>query len=250
MPKRKEAARSSLFFPTTTKTLREEEFEQYCSAEATGARLVNFISGVCGEAWRRLPDELREMYKLDLEKPDWLDPTYPHLAMNELHRIANQLPRYMPGKINKLDNEGWVVGEVLLSEKQTFAMRILIKVKVVVEAAGRIEDPASALLLIEASMNLGHDLAHATVYKYEPDVAVRIKSKQALDDHNNEVSSASDERNGGRKSRVEEIIAKDPSITSNYTKIAEALMKYEDEALSHRSLRRIAKNILMELAKR
>jgi len=198
----------SLFFPPAGPEIpqTEEEAEWYSSPEATGARLVEFISGICESAWQQLSDELKEKVGgLSLKKPDWLDSTVPDMALNELHRIAYQLPRYMPDK------------RMVLTESETFSFMILVQTRDVIEVAGKIKNPENALLLIEASIGLGLKLAEATVAPFEPHAAKQIRTfetfTKARHAKNSERAEKAAERNRQWQGIADEKWSRNPSLT-------------------------------------
>ncbi|MCB1719666.1 MAG: hypothetical protein KDK05_31405, partial [Candidatus Competibacteraceae bacterium] len=85
----------SLFFDSTTLDLSDEEAEEF--ERQAGIRLLEFLKGVANKAINTLPSEWRDWANFpELAAPDWCDPTYPHLAQNEILRVFGNAPKAIP----------------------------------------------------------------------------------------------------------------------------------------------------------
>ncbi|MDL0430227.1 hypothetical protein QPM17_03770 [Marinobacter sp. TBZ242] len=162
------------FFHRGTNAINADEFKRLNSPEVIGQELVLNVKGWIEKALSELSRHPGTMTAIDLEAPDWIDLSLPDHAVHELHRICLELPEHMP--------PGGCVETLAPDEKD--AVEVLYRIKRLSNTLKGLDVPAaSALVIINASLDLGTTAARVTVEKWEPDVADRHKSKTALLEH-------------------------------------------------------------------
>ncbi len=159
---------SGLFWKETPGKVRKgKEAEEYtalhCSPEQTGERLVETVTAWLAHALEQLPAEWQR-FRIDFERPDWIDPGTPEHALHELQRLTAQLPRAIPEKPP-------------LEREQRRAVEVLMAARDTVEAVQGLA-PARALVLIDNALNLGIAAARAHVEPWEVRVEIRLAGNQ------------------------------------------------------------------------
>ncbi|WP_445005479.1 hypothetical protein [Halomonas mongoliensis] len=145
--------KSGLFWGAgTTTSMTEQEVAGWRSPEQTGERLVETITAWLAHALEQLPAEW-QWFRIDLERPDWIDPRTPEHALHELQRLMVQLPHAIPDSPP-------------LEREQRRAVEVLMAARDTVEAVQGLA-PARALVLIDNAINLGIAAARAHVQPWE-----------------------------------------------------------------------------------
>lgn len=151
---------SGLFWEAgTTTTMTEQEVAGWRSPEQTGERLVETVTAWLAHALEQLPAEWQG-FRIDFERPDWIDPRTPEHALHELQRLMVQLSHAIPEKPP-------------LEREQRRAVEVLMAARDTVEAVQGLA-PARALVLIDNAINLGIAAARAHVEPWEVRVEKRL----------------------------------------------------------------------------
>lgn len=154
----------SLFWCTTTTPLTKEEFEVWRSPEQTGLRLVESITVWMATALEKLPEEYRAWFRIDFDRPEWIDPEIPEQALHELHRLTIKMPAALPA--------WWE-----LDREQHRAAAALVAIRDAVCATHGMDAPR-ALVLVEMATDLGFRLAQAHIEPWESRVEHRLAVNQ------------------------------------------------------------------------
>lgn len=143
----------SLFWRTTTTPLTKEEFEVWRSPEQTGLRLVASVTVWMATALEKLPEEYRAWFRIDFDRPEWIDTETPEQALHELQRLTIKMPAALPA--------WWE-----LDREQHRAAAALVAIRDAVHATHGM-DALRALVLIEMAADLGFRLAQAHIEPWE-----------------------------------------------------------------------------------
>lgn len=155
---------SGLFWEAgTTTTMTEQEVAGWRSPEQTGERLVETVTAWLAHALEQLPAEWQG-FRIDFERPDWIDPRTPEHALHELQRLMVQLPHAIPEKPP-------------LEREQRRAVEVLMAARDTVEAVQGLA-PARALVLIDNAINLGIAAARAHVEPWEVVAATGLRASK------------------------------------------------------------------------
>lgn len=143
----------SLFWRTTTIEKSKEEFEDWRSPEQTGLRLVESATAWLARALEQLPAECRDWFRIDFERPRWIEPAIPEQALHELQRLTIKMPDALP--------DWWG-----LDREQQRAAEVLMAIREAVHATHGMDAPR-ALVLIELTTDIGFRLAQAHIEPWE-----------------------------------------------------------------------------------
>lgn len=158
---------SGLFWgPGTTTTMTEQEVAGWRSPEQTGERLVETFTAWLAHALEQLPAEWQR-FRIDFDRPGWIDPRTPEHALHELQRLMVQLPHAIPDSPP-------------LAREQRRAAEVLMAARDTVEAVQGLA-PSRALVLIDNAINLGIAAARAHVEPWEVVAGTGKKSRDGGD---------------------------------------------------------------------
>ncbi len=156
--------KSSLFWKTTTTPMTKAEFEVWRSPEQTGKRLVEHVTTGLKRSLDKLPAECHDWFRVDFERPYWIDPEVPQQALHELQRLTIKMPDALP--------DWWT-----LDREQQRVVEVLMAVREAIHATHRM-DPPRTLVLIEQTIHLGFSLAQAHIEPWEIRVEHRLAVNQ------------------------------------------------------------------------
>lgn len=148
-----------LFWRTTVgKPVTKEQFDDFGSAEQVGKRLVEHVTSWLENALARLPEEQRTWFRVNLERPDWIDPGIPEQALHELQRLTAGMPDFKPSS--------W---EAEWTHDEYRAFCVLEAVRKAIRATWNTGwDAGRVLVLIDAAMSLGLAVDQAHIVRWEP----------------------------------------------------------------------------------
>ncbi|MCE9681946.1 hypothetical protein [Halomonas alkalisoli] len=171
---------SGLFWGEGTNTpMTEQEVAGWHSPEQTGERLVETVTAWLAHALEQLPAEW-QWFRIDFERPGWIDPRAPEHALHELQRLTAQLPRAIPE-------------EPPLEREQRRAVEVLMATRDTVEAVQGLAPPR-ALVLIDNSLILGIAAARAHVEPWEVYAASGHKSYLAAKESHEMIHGTQEEK--------------------------------------------------------
>jgi len=156
---------SGLFWNGRNRSVSKAEAERFASPEETGRRLVVALRAWLARALEELPPEVRAWYRIELGPPVWLDPSQPHLALNECRRLARGIPARRLAAHRPTD-------------EQERALAVLHGARAAVHAVGGMQ-PAQALVVLDRAIGLGVNLARAHVEPWEACAETGEKQKRA-----------------------------------------------------------------------
>jgi hypothetical protein len=156
------------FFQRESKKISADEAKRLNSPEAIGRDVILIARAWTEKALATMSRHPDIMPAVDLVMPYWLDLSLPDHAIHELHRICNQLPKYMPPE-STLE---------LLDQDEKNAVEVLYRIKQLGKTLSGLSVPASsAVVIINASLGLGTMAAKAHVDPWEPLAVSGWKSK-------------------------------------------------------------------------
>lgn len=181
--------------------LSEEDAKEY--ERQAGIRLLSFLKGVTNRAIHILPSEWRAWANFpDLTAPDWYDPTFPHLVLNEVLRIFGDAPKSIPN---------WIE----MNAEQKEAAEILLQISKAAQLLRGIE-PEKALRLLDAGIAVGHEITKAHIAPWEPIAETGKKNRDGARKGNETTYGTEEEKQKrweGFRNALREKLAKNPSFS-------------------------------------
>lgn len=171
MTNHKRASEGFEFFKTTTTEATEEEAARLDGVSHLGQEIAGIAEGWTKNALEMLSRHSELMPSVDFTAPGWLDLSEPDHAIYEWHRIAMQLPKYLPP-----DN---VIESFTPDER--LAVEVLYRIRVLSDTVKRSAVPASsAIAIISSSLELGIAASRAHVNPWESFAGIQYKSQNSL----------------------------------------------------------------------
>lgn len=155
----------SLFWQEDSSPITSEGAGAWHSPEQTGARVVECVTAWLDQAIECLPAEYSACLKVELDRPEWIEPSEPAHALHELQRLLSRVPSAVP--------DWWE-----LSRDQRRAVNVVMAARGMVESIPPDAAPEHILPIMEQTLALGVRVAQAHT---EPWEAVALTGKKHRD---------------------------------------------------------------------